>query len=103
MHIAAENGLMNILKILLDSQADINAQTKSLDTPLLYAINSGHIEVALYLIQRDGRVDINNQHGDLPIHVTAERGHIKVLEKLYEFNPEHIDLKSMSGFTPLVF
>lgn len=61
LHIAAEKGNIEIIKLLLDSGADINRRNKLKEPPLLLAIQNGHKDVAEFLRSRGGE-----EHKELP-------------------------------------
>lgn len=48
---AAQEGHLDLVKYLLDAQADVHAQTQTGDTALTYACENGHTDVADLLLQ----------------------------------------------------
>ena len=58
--LAAANGHMNVVKLLVKNGALIDAAPKSVTTPLMSAISGSHVEVAKFLIEQGA--DINRFH-----------------------------------------
>nr|XP_015195271.1 PREDICTED: histone-lysine N-methyltransferase EHMT2-like [Lepisosteus oculatus] len=51
LHAAAQRGLLEICYLLVQAGAKVDAQDKSIRTPLLEAIMNGHVEVVKFLIR----------------------------------------------------
>lgn len=62
VHHACATGNLNILKLLMRYEADINLRTKEDKTPVKLAVLHGHFEIAEYLIKVGG-VDADIVHG----------------------------------------
>ena len=53
------------------------------DTPLHFACNSGHVDIAELLIRKmNSRVDSVNAHGETPLHMACNQGHKGIIERL---------------------
>jgi len=67
LSIAAQKGDIEIVRILLDNGASINAMENSKDAPgwtaLMYAIEEGHVEVVKLLLDRKAKKNQKNQKG----------------------------------------
>ena len=48
---AAQEGHLELVRYLLEANADVNAQTQTGDTALTYSCENGHTEVAKLLLQ----------------------------------------------------
>lgn len=48
---AAQEGHLDLVRYLLESAADVHAQTQTGDTALTYACENGHTDVADFLLQ----------------------------------------------------
>ena len=71
LHVAVQNGLLEVVRVLIDKGADVNIRNTFLNTPLMKACKNRASEVALELIGND-RVDVNiiNKFGETPL-ITA--------------------------------
>ena len=66
LHIAAEKGLADIVKRLLEEDADINVQNKFGETPLHLTAMLGHHEIAELLLENHADSSIENCNGETP-------------------------------------
>ena len=90
--IAAHNGHLNSVKILLRYNADIEARgtVKVGDevsegcTPLWAAAASGRLDVVKLLIERNADVDSRTSTGSTPLRAAAHEGHLDVVKCLVE-------------------
>lgn len=57
LHLAAEKGDWAISKLLLDKGADINALDINRETPLMWAIANGHLDLAQLLVDEGAGID----------------------------------------------
>ncbi|KAK9744180.1 Ankyrin repeats (3 copies) [Popillia japonica] len=60
---AAQEGHMELVKYLLENNADVHAQTQTGDTALTYACENGHTDVADLLLQYGADLDLLLQYG----------------------------------------
>uniref|UniRef100_A0A8C2FBX5 Euchromatic histone-lysine N-methyltransferase 2 n=1 Tax=Cyprinus carpio TaxID=7962 RepID=A0A8C2FBX5_CYPCA len=81
LHAAAQRGLLEVCYLLIQAGAKVDAQDKTLRTPLLEAIVNNHVEVVKYLIQR-GACVYHDSGGWTPIIWAAEHRHIDVIRAL---------------------
>lgn len=67
LHFAAHRGYLNIVKLLLDAGADVNAQegNYSKSTPLHWAATGGHLEVVKLLVEHGAKLDIRDNWNNL--------------------------------------
>uniref|UniRef100_A0A0B7AHD2 Osteoclast-stimulating factor 1 n=1 Tax=Arion vulgaris TaxID=1028688 RepID=A0A0B7AHD2_9EUPU len=73
IHWAAHGGHIECLKTLLDVQnCEVNVQNKLGDTPLHSAAWKGHSEAVKMLLEKGARVDLQNNEGKLPVHLTKD-------------------------------
>jgi ankyrin repeat protein len=74
LHIAADDGDLNRVKVLVESGYDVNAFDEDLSlTPLHYAVKNGHIEVVKYLLSVGANVNAHQEEkiGDTPLGEVA--------------------------------
>ena len=85
MHIAAQYGQLDVVKLLMDEEYDISRQPRNLynDTPLHYAALNGRLEVVEYLMKQRGiEKEPRDQSGQTPLHAAAKNGHLNVVKLL---------------------
>ena len=90
--IAAHNGHLNSVKILLGYGADIEARgTLKVEneviegcTPLWAAAASGRLDVVKLLIEENAEVDGRTSTGSTPLRVAAHEGHLDIVRCLVE-------------------
>ncbi|KAK2498524.1 hypothetical protein MC885_006168 [Smutsia gigantea] len=110
LHVASKRGNANMVKLLLDRGAKIDAKTRDGLTPLHCGARSGHEQVLEMLLDRAAPILSKTKH-NVPVddvtndyltalHVAAHCGHYKVAKVLLDkkANP---NAKALNGFTPL--
>ena len=107
--IAACNGNLNSVKILLSYGADIEARgtLKIGDevpegcTPLWGAASFGRLDVVKLLIEQNADVDGRTSNGSTPLRAAAFNGHLDVLRCLVESGAD-VNARIKEGDTPLM-
>ena len=67
MQIAALDGLTDVVRLLLDAQCDIDCKNIDKDTPLIDAVENGHLEVVEMLLRAGVDPRQTNQFGKEPL------------------------------------
>ena len=106
--IAAHNGHLNSVKILLSYKADIEARgtLKIGDevaegcTPLWAAAASGRLDVVKLLIEQNAVVDSKTSTGSTPLRAAAYHGHLDNVRCLVESGAD-VNVRNTSEATPL--
>jgi len=95
-------GNVEIVKLTLDSGADINAVSHNLfkATPLQGAAAMQNISLAQLLIARSANVNCRGAEGGTPLHETAEQGQIEFAKVLLDHGAD-VNAKDDHGRTPL--
>ena len=65
-HFSYENP--NIARLFLELNLEVNAQDKSLNTPLHFACSHGNFKTALVLLDHGAHVNARNSNGQTPMH-----------------------------------
>lgn len=99
LHYAATGGHTDVLTVLLDGGADVNARGSRGETPLLLAASKGNVGVVELLIERGADVDQPGSDQRTPLHKAAMVGDIAIVRALLAggANPAPTD---RSGKTP---
>ena len=95
-------GHLDIVELLLDSGADINAvsRNKFVATPLQGAAVAKRFELARLLIARGAKLSPRGEGGDSPLHECAGNGAIEIARLLLDHGAD-INAKNDEGKTPL--
>ena len=82
LEIAAQEGFLDIVKLLVESGANINIQDKEGDFALGEAAKGGFIEVASYLLANGADVSLKNAEGNNAQQLAKLAGQAKIEELL---------------------
>lgn len=81
---AASAGHVDIVKLLLEHDADVNAQSSAGNTPLMYACSGGHEEIVKILLDHGAKIEDHNENGHTPLMEAASSGHVGIARILLE-------------------
>jgi ankyrin repeat protein len=82
LNIAALNGDLEIIKLLISNGADVNVADDSGKTPLHFASRQGHTDVVELLIENYAIVKFISDDNSTPLHEAACFSHVKTAELL---------------------
>ena len=107
--VAAHNGHLNSVKILLGYGADIDArgtlkiadEVRKRCTPLWAAAASGHLDVVKLFINKGAFVDLQDEDGDTALHYAVKGGHLELVGELLALGASQ--LPNNLGLTPLLY
>jgi ankyrin repeat protein/L-ascorbate metabolism protein UlaG (beta-lactamase superfamily) len=101
IHDAALKGDVAQVKALLDKDpALLNSKGRNEKTPLHWAVQGGHLELAKYLIAMGATVDELNIQKETPLVYAAEGGHLKVAEVLLAKGAD-VNIKTTLDASPI--
>ena len=84
IHLASENGYLNLIKILIRRGAEVNIQDKLEMTPLPWSSYGGHFESVKYLLSHGAAVNASDSMGRTPLFRAAEHQHYEVVQILLD-------------------
>ncbi|XP_045614420.1 uncharacterized protein [Procambarus clarkii] len=84
LHHAAARGQLNIVSLLIERGANINAEDSNRTTPLHTASFHGHLRVVDLLADAGANLNAADQRGNTPLHSAIEGGHPHVISLLLQ-------------------
>lgn len=72
--------------VLVQSGADVDAETRAGYTPLHVASHFGSLATVRFLLEQGARVEVRNELGYTPLHQAAQQGHSQIVNLLLENN-----------------
>ena len=103
LYLAAQNGHINLVKLLVRAGADVESEnTLSRETPLGCAARNGHLEVVKFLVKEAGAdVESKSFYGWTPLGRAAQKGHLEAVRFLVEEGCANVKWKDVWEQTPL--
>ncbi|XP_076037477.1 uncharacterized protein LOC143022944 [Oratosquilla oratoria] len=98
--IAAKQGFLDILQLLLNNGGDTEVSDKNGQTALHHAALNDKAACCQELLGKGALVAATNNDGDTPLHVAVKHDSIEVCQKLLESN-NIVDKINKKGYTPL--
>ena len=102
IHAAVMKRHTEIVKILAESGANVNATMDGNLTPLGLAAETGNTEAAKILIASNADVNLKNMQGDAPLSIASEAGHATFVEYLADTRGCDLNAESNDGSTPIL-
>lgn len=103
LHAAAQRGLIDICYLLIQAGAKLDAQDKTLRTPLLEAIVNNQVEVARFLMQSGACVYHVEEDGSTGLHHAAKLGNLEVVMLLLNTGQVDLNAQDSGGWTPIIW
>ncbi|KAM0431394.1 hypothetical protein ACHAPT_005371 [Fusarium lateritium] len=100
LHKAAENGRVEIVKLLIDSGADVEASGDGQDTALHRAVAKGQMESVKVLLSLRADKGARGTQGKSMLHVAAENGRLEMAQLFVDINAD-LEATDHEGNTPL--
>ncbi|XP_030851100.1 transient receptor potential cation channel subfamily A member 1 homolog isoform X3 [Strongylocentrotus purpuratus] len=101
LHIAAENGYLGIVRILLNNGAALDWKNEDEETPIHVAAANGHTAIVLEFVKRDeSTINDEDENSNTPLHQAAMAGHAKTVRALIEAGAD-IESRNQQLWTPL--
>jgi ankyrin repeat protein len=80
LHLACENGHVEVAIVLIEQGANINAKGLGGDTPLHGAIKFGKVHVVRALLKQGADREMPNDYGDTPIDYAQAEGYEDIID-----------------------
>ena len=101
LHYAAINGHTEFVRLLLERNAEVNAQNNRGFTPFLFASWKGNTDVFRLLLDHNGNEHVHDDEGKTPLHYAAYLDHLDAARLLLERNLD-INARDTNGLTPFL-
>jgi ankyrin repeat protein len=101
LHIAAEKGNASLVELLLGCSATPDIQDNMEQTPLHLAAQSGHLHVAMQLVDKT-ELELEDKNGLTPLLVAIKNGHADVVSMLIKAG-SNLESQGGGGRTPLMW
>ena len=90
LHVATQCKAMDVLKLLLENQADPNISSINGETPLHVAAKLGDREATKLLLDHHALPDKKDEHGKTPIIAALEHGQLALVDDLLPYGAEGV-------------
>ncbi len=101
LHVAAANGHVDIISLLLKLGASISSKDFTKATALHHASMNGHSGAVELLLSAGVPVDAQEEKGATALHLAAARGHVAVAKLLIEKGKANVDAKDWRETRPV--
>ena len=81
-HLAAKNGHLDVMRLLLEAGADKDAATQNGYTALHFAAEQGHLDVMRLLLEAGADKNAATQNGHTALHLAGLYGHLNAVQML---------------------
>ncbi|XP_026474601.1 ankyrin repeat domain-containing protein 17-like isoform X4 [Ctenocephalides felis] len=98
---AAQEGHLDLVRYLLEVNADVHTQTQTGDTALTYACENGHTDVAELLLQYGADLEHESEGGRTPLMKACRAGHICTVKFLISKHADVNRQTTNNDHTPL--
>ncbi|XWS43672.1 hypothetical protein CRYUN_Cryun16bG0123400 [Craigia yunnanensis] len=102
-YIAAKQGELEVLKILMTANLDLSMTFDSSNTTVLHtAASQGHTEVVNFLLEKGSNLAaIARSNGKTALHSAARNGHLEIVKALFSKEPGIATRRDKKGQTAL--
>ena len=100
LHVASDRGHADLAQLLLEHDADGNAQDDIGRTPLHMSSEYGHVEVARILLEQGADTETRDRGDTSPLEQATSEGHVEVVRLLLEHGAD-ANTQGNDDWTPL--
>ena len=102
LHIAAQNGHLNLCKTLIDKyNFDLHAVDNGGWTALHHSTKSGSYELVTYFVVMGTNINCKNNLGWNCLHIAAQNGHLNLCKTLIDKHSFDVHISDYEGWTAL--
>ena len=94
--VAAAKGHFDVVRLLIEQNADVDGRTSTNSTPLRAAAFDGRLDIVRYLVENRADVNARNDFNSTPLMVTCYKGHPNVATYLVKHGA-NINLQDNEG------
>ncbi len=103
LHLAASGGNLEIVKMLVEAGADVNAGDNENDTPLhISAMDTSKAAISYYLLEHGASVNYEDQFKTTPFHFAAIGGDIALISLMLD-KGANVNAANANRITPLCY
>lgn len=100
LQIAAQEGLLDIAKLLVERGANIHERGYVGHTPLRVAARNGRLDLVKYFLEEGSDIDTRGDDGATPLEHAASKGHFDIVKLLVE-KGANVNIQDKEGDFPL--
>lgn len=100
LHLSAQEGHVEMSKLLLELKSDVNLQSKNGLTPLHLCAQEDKVNVAKVLVENNANINATTKTGFTPLHIACHYGQLNMVRYLLEKGAD-VDVQTSSGYTAL--
>jgi len=100
--VASKKGNLDIVKILIENEADKELKDKGDNTPLILASLNGHLDIVKFLVENGSLVNAVNKNNNTTLIFSTRNGYFEIVEFLIA-NGGDIENKDNRGNTSLIW
>ena len=97
IHIAALQGHIDFVKLLVDMGSSVDYQNTKHDTPILWATRGNHINLVRWLIEKGANVNGMNDKGSTALYWAVRYGFVELTHILLEQGRADVNMKRKLG------
>ena len=94
--IAAAKGHFDVVRLLIEQNAEVDGRTSSNSTPLRAAAFNGHLNIVRCLVENGADVNARNNFNSTPLMLTCHNGHLDVASYLVKHGA-NINIQDNAG------
>ncbi|MCJ7454471.1 MAG: ankyrin repeat domain-containing protein, partial [Wolbachia endosymbiont of Homalodisca vitripennis] len=95
LHLAAQNGDLDQVKLLFDNGGNIEAQDEFGKTPILCAAEAGKWSIVEFLLDNGANINNETTYQETPLHCAVQEGNLDIVKFLFD---RGADIESQNAY-----